>query len=115
MIAPLAGKDLVTVCFLPRGPELTALDGNEHLERVSWRKEQEPSENRDIRQVFVMTGAAPSTQWLNGCIALDTQGFIKTGTDLSRCDVRAGNIKRVVSAFGEGSIAISFVHQSLLE
>ena len=87
-----------------------------------------------------MTGAAPNTQWLGGCIALDSKGFIKTGHDLSPADlaamgwpltrepylletsrpgvfavgdVRAGNIKRVASAVGEGSIAIAFVHQIL--
>jgi len=122
--------------------ELTALEGNDHLERVQWRKDHEPSETHDIRHVFVMTGAAPSTQWLNGCLAMDARGFIKTGTDLSReelsaakwplarqpylletsrpgvfavGDVRAGNIKRVASAVGEGSIAVSFVHQALQE
>src|SRR2546423_6999241 len=63
--------------------EITALEGNGHLERVYWRKEQEPAEWRDIRHVFVMTGAAPSTQWLSGCVALDAQGFVKTGADLS--------------------------------
>jgi thioredoxin reductase (NADPH) len=89
-----------------------------------------------------MTGAEPSTQWLNGCIALDARGFIKTGPDLSPedlreakwpltrqphlletsrpgvfavGDVRAGNVKRVASAVGEGSIAVSFVHQALQE
>ncbi|MDQ6771130.1 MAG: FAD-dependent oxidoreductase [Gemmatimonadota bacterium] len=118
--------------------ELTVLEGNGHLERVRWQTDREPSESRDIRHVFVMTGAAPSTQWLNGCLTLDARGFIKTGPDLSReelstakwpltrpphlletsrpgvfavGDVRAGNIKRVASAVGEGSIAISFVHQ----
>jgi thioredoxin reductase (NADPH) len=122
--------------------EITALEGNGHLERVRWRKDSEPSESHDIRHVFVMTGAAPSTQWLNGCVTLDARGFIKTGSDLSQedlsaakwplarqphlletsrpgvfavGDVRAGNIKRVASAVGEGSIAISFVHQALLE
>lgn len=122
--------------------EITALEGNEHLERVKWRTNQEPSESHDIRHVFVMTGAAPSTQWLNGCLTLDARGFIKTGPDLSReelnaarwplsrpphlletsrpgvfavGDVRAGNIKRVASAVGEGSIAVSFVHQVLQE
>jgi thioredoxin reductase (NADPH) len=122
--------------------ELTALEGNEHLERVKWRTNQEPSESHDIRHVFVMTGAAPSTQWLSGCLTLDARGFIKTGPDLSRDelkvaqwplsrpphlletsrpgvfavgDVRAGNIKRVASAVGEGSIAVSFVHQVLQE
>jgi len=122
--------------------ELTALEGNGQLERVRWRKDSEPEETHDIQHVFVMTGAAPSTQWLSGCLTLDERGFIKTGADLSRDeltaakwplarapnlletsrpgvfavgDVRAGNIKRVASAVGEGSIAISFVHQALQE
>jgi len=122
--------------------EITALEGNGHLERVQWRTDHSPAETHDIQHVFVMTGAAPSTNWLNGCVALDSQGFIKTGPDLSRDDlsaakwplaraphlletsrpgvfavgdVRAGNIKRVASAVGEGSIAISFVHQALQE
>ena len=99
-------------------------------------------ETHDIRHVFVMTGAVPNTQWLDGCVALDAKGFIKTGPDLiprrlgSRAlaarrpphlletslpgvfavgDVRGGNIKRVASAVGEGSIAVSFVHQVLSE
>ena len=122
--------------------ELTALGGNGHLERVRWRKDHEQEESRDIRHVFVMTGARPSTQWLAGCVALDERGFIKTGSELSPDDlraaswplarqphlletsrpgvfavgdVRAGNIKRVASAVGEGSIAVSFVHQALQE
>jgi thioredoxin reductase (NADPH) len=122
--------------------EITALEGNEHLERVQWRTDHSPAETHDIQHVFVMTGAAPSTYWLSGCVTLDSQGFIKTGPDLTRDelsaakwplaraphlletsrpgvfavgDVRAGNIKRVASAVGEGSIAISFVHQALLD
>ena len=96
----------------------------------------------DIRHVFVMTGADPCTAWLGGCIALDDKGLIKTGPDLSHDDlgaaawpltrsphlletslpgvfavgdVRSGNIKRVASAVGEGSIAVSFVHRALHE
>ena len=92
--------------------------------------------------VFLMTGAEANTGWLNGCVALDSKGFIKTGVDLSKDDlgaarwplerqpylfetsvpgvfavgdVRCGNIKRVASAVGEGSIAISFVHRVLAE
>jgi thioredoxin reductase (NADPH) len=123
--------------------EISALDGNDHLERVRWREaETGIIETHDIRHVFVMTGAVPSTQWLSGCVALDAKGFIKTGLDLSPedlaraqwpliraphlletslpgvfavGDVRGGNIKRVASAVGEGSIAISFVHQALSE
>src|SRR4051812_8322425 len=122
--------------------EIVGLEGNGHLERVSWRTGEEPIESRDIRHVFVMTGAEPSTSWLDGCVTLDERGFIKTGSDLSPeelraakwplarpphllgtsrpgifavGDVRAGNIKRVASAVGEGSIAVSFVHQALQE
>jgi thioredoxin reductase (NADPH) len=122
--------------------EITALEGNGHLEQVQWRTDGGSSETRDIKHVFVMTGAAPTTQWLGGCVTLDARGFIKTGPDLSPDDlraahwplerpphlletsrpgvfavgdVRAGNIKRVASAVGEGSIAVSFVHQALQE
>ena len=123
--------------------EVTALEGSQHLERVRLRNNKtETVETPDIRHVFVMTGAIPNTRWLDGCVALDARGFIKTGPDLSPDDlaashwplaraphlletslpgvfavgdVRAGNIKRVASAVGEGSIAISFVHRVLNE
>jgi thioredoxin reductase (NADPH) len=123
--------------------EIVALEGSSHLERVRWRNDQTGKiETQDIRHVFVMTGAVPSTDWLVGCVALDAKGFIKTGPDLSQDDlaaagwplarpphlletslpgvfavgdVRGGNTKRVASAVGEGSIAISFVHQVLSE
>jgi len=122
---------------------ITALEGGDHLERVRWRDNQTgTSETHAIRHVFAMTGAVPNTGWLAGCVALDAQGFIKTGVDLSPealaaarwplaraphlletslpgvfavGDVRGGNIKRVASAVGEGSIAVAFVHQVLHE
>lgn len=123
--------------------ELTALEGGDHLERVRWRNNKTGNiETHDIRHVFVMTGAVPNIRWLDGCVALDGKGFIKTGPNLSPedlaaarwplarapylletslpgvfavGDVRGGNIKRVASAVGEGSIAIAFVHQVLHE
>lgn len=123
--------------------EIVALEGGRHVERMRWRDNQTGGiETRDIRHVFVMTGAVPCTQWLNGCVTLDARGFIKTGPDLSRedlaaahwplaraphlletslpgvfavGDVRGGNIKRVASAVGEGSIAVALVHQVLRE
>ena len=121
----------------------SALEGSNHLERVRWRDLQAGNiETHDIRHIFLMTGAVPGTKWVEGCVALDVKGFIKTGPDLSPedlaaahwplaraphlletslpgvfavGDVRGGNIKRVASAVGEGSIAISFVHQALRE
>ena len=123
--------------------EIVALEGNDHLETVRWRNHRTGDiETHNIRHVFLMTGAVPSTKWLDGCVALDANGFIKTGSDLSQedlaaahwplarapylletslpgvfavGDVRGGNIKRVASAVGEGSIAISFVHRVLRE
>jgi thioredoxin reductase (NADPH) len=123
--------------------EITALEGGDQLERVRWRDRKTGTvETHDMRHVFVMTGAIPNTAWLGGCLALDANGFIKTGPDLSKedlmaarwpllrnphlletslpgvfavGDVRGGNVKRVASAVGEGSIAIAFVHQVLNE
>jgi thioredoxin reductase (NADPH) len=123
--------------------EIVALEGGDHLESVRWRNSQtRKTEEHKINHVFVMTGAAPNTHWLDGCVALDAKGFIKTGPDLSPenlsaahwplarppylletslpgvlavGDVRGGSIKRVASAVGEGSIAISFVHKVLQE
>jgi thioredoxin reductase (NADPH) len=121
--------------------ELVAMEGQAHLDRVQWRDSRTGViETHDIRHVFMMTGAVPNTGWLDGCVALDDRGFIKTGPDLSHedlrtagwplarppylletsrpgvfavGDVRGGNIKRVASAVGEGSIAVAFVHQVL--
>jgi thioredoxin reductase (NADPH) len=123
--------------------ELTLLEGSNHLERVTWRDNPSGStETHDIRHVFIMAGALPNTHWLDGCLALDAKGFIKTGPDLSDDDlasakwplnraphlletslpgvfavgdVRAGSLKRVASAVGEGSIAVAFIHQVLHE
>jgi thioredoxin reductase (NADPH) len=123
--------------------EVVSLEGGDHLESVRWRNsETGQTEEHTIRHVFLMTGARPNTLWLDGCVVLDTKGFIKTGPvlspeDLSAAhwplarrpylletslpgafavgDVRGGSIKRVASAVGEGSIAISFVHQVLQE
>ncbi len=64
--------------------EIVALKGGDHLESVKWRNSETGEvDEHNIRHVFVMTGAAPNTRWLDGCIALDAKGFIKTGPDLS--------------------------------
>jgi thioredoxin reductase (NADPH) len=123
--------------------EIVALEGSGHLERVHFRDNRTGSvETHNIKHVFLMMGAVPNTGWLDGCVALDQKGFIKTGADLSSedlaraqwplarapylletslpgvfavGDVRAGNLKRVASAVGEGSIAVAQVHQALHE
>ena len=123
--------------------EVVVLEGNDHLERVTWRNNQTgQTEPRHIAHLFSMTGAVPNSGWLGGCVACDQRGFIKTGLDLTTedlakarwpvkrppylletslpgvfavGDIRGGNVKRVASAVGEGSIAVSFVHQVLAE
>jgi len=91
---------------------------------------------RDIRHLFLMTGADPNTAWLQGCLALDRKQFIKTGADIvadwplrrnpylletslpgvfAVGDIRSGSVKRVASAVGEGSMAVQFVHRVLAE
>ena len=119
--------------------EIVAVDGRDHLEFVRWHnKKTGQTEEHKIRHIFVMTGADPNTSWLDGCVALDDKGFIKTGIDLSPDnlsaagwrptrqpylletslpgvfavgDVRGGSVKRVASAVGEGS----FIHKALQE
>src|SRR5260221_1718437 len=121
--------------------QVVAVEGDDHLERVHCLNGATDTESvESIRHLFVMTGALPATKWLEGCLALDDRGFVKSGPDLTRedldtarwpltrpphlletsrpgvfavGDVRGGNIKRVASAGGEGSIAVAFVHQVL--
>jgi thioredoxin reductase (NADPH) len=124
--------------------EITAMEGNGRLERVRWRTSGAQGETSDceIGHVFLMTGAVPNTTWLKGWVALDDKGFVRTGTDLSAedlaatkwplsraphlletsrpgifavGDVRAGSVKRVAAAVGEGSAAVQFVHRALQE
>jgi len=125
--------------------EIVALEGNGHLERVVWQdKKTGATSSRAIPHVFVMTGASPRTEWLRGCVAMDEKGFILTGRDLDTSsapngnpqwpltrppqmlettlpgvfavgDARAGNVKRVASAVGEGAISVHMVHRALAE
>jgi thioredoxin reductase (NADPH) len=125
------------------GCQVVALEGGKHLERIHCLNGGTGAVDVEtIRHLFVMTGAVPATKWLDHCVALDDHGFVKTGPDLTPedldaaqwpltrppylletslpgvfavGDVRGGNIKRVASAVGEGSIAVAFVHQVLRE
>ncbi len=121
--------------------EVTALEGDGWLERVAWRGPDGATEVRPIRHLFLMTGAEPNTAWLRGCVALDDKGFVRTGPDLTADDLtgrwvhprtpflletnrhgvfavgdaRSGNVKRVASAVGEGSVCVQLVHRALSE
>ena len=91
----------------------------------------------DVDACFVFIGAMPRTDWLDGVLARDERGFILAGTDAQTADwplkrdpylletsvpgvfvagdVRSRSIKRVASAVGEGSMAVSLVHQYLVD
>jgi thioredoxin reductase (NADPH) len=103
--------------------EVTSLEGGEHLESVTIRNAAS-GQSRKVatRALFIMVGAAPNTEWLSGLVKLDDKGFVITGLGrpgspfATSCpgifavgDVRAGSVKRVASAVGEGSVVISRV------
>ena len=106
--------------------EVNQLHGDERLERLTIRnRETGETHEIDTRALFIMIGAAPNTNWLDGQIALDAKGFILTGRDAGDeldgfatslpgvyavGDIRAGSVKRVASAVGEGSVVVSAVH-----
>ncbi len=123
--------------------EIAGLEGSGNLERVTWKnKDTGEVSGHDVPHLFVMAGASPRTEWLRGCLAMDDKGFILTGRDQEGAlddsprwplgrppqmletslpgvfavgDVRAGNVKRVASAVGEGAISIHLVHRALAE
>ena len=71
---------------------ITAFEGTDRLRQVTWQNSKPRNvETHEIRHVFVMTGATPNTEWLHGCVALDSHGFIKTGSDLSHDDLAAAH------------------------
>lgn len=108
--------------------EVVALHGRDHLEALTIRDCKTGQERKiATRALFIMVGAAPNTDWLAGLVDLDAKGFIKTGADAGGSssyatsqpgifavgDIRSGSVKRVASAVGEGSVAVSKVWEYL--
>ena len=140
LIRRIEGNERIT---LRTETEVIDLDGKQHLESITWRHSPSgETTTRAIRHLFIMTGAEPSTEWLESCLLCDEQGFIKTGSDLTRDeldsagwplaraphtletslpgifavgDVRSGSMKRVASAVGEGATAVALVHKVIRE
>jgi thioredoxin reductase (NADPH) len=134
LVDRLEGLENVTIRLRS---QVTGLDGDGHLAAV---RVTGPDGERTIAttSLFLFIGAEANTTWLRGCVELDRKGFVLTGTllppgtaELDRWraagrrpflletslpgvfaagDVRSGSVKRVSSAVGEGSMAVTFVH-----
>jgi thioredoxin reductase (NADPH) len=114
--------------------ELTALEGDAHLERVRYRGAGGIEGSMTARHLFVFVGAEPNTHWLKTCgVSLDGKGFVLTDIDIPEAstrplpfqtsvkgvfaigDVRSGSTKRVASAVGEGAGVVAQIHRFLAE
>src|SRR3954452_1080546 len=124
-IAGLPNVEVVT------GAEVSGLEGSDGiLEAIRWRRRGSEEEvRRSIRHLFLFIGAEPNTNWLSGSgVALDAKGFVLTGAKASSDrrhletsrkgvfaigDVRAGSVKRVAAAVGEGAQVVATLHAFL--
>jgi thioredoxin reductase (NADPH) len=118
------------------GATATAAEGDGGRLRALRVRDRDGTESvLDADACFVFIGASPRTDWLDGVVARDERGFILAGPDVKAAgwslprepylletsvpgifvagDVRARSIKRVASAVGEGSMAVSLIHQYL--
>jgi thioredoxin reductase (NADPH) len=109
--------------------EIVGLRGERQagVESVTWRhRDTKKEETRPIRNVFMFLGADPTTGWLKDCeVAVDDKGFVKTGDGAGSPletsvpgvfaigDVRAGSVKRVGGAIGEGAAVVAQIHAFL--
>jgi thioredoxin reductase (NADPH) len=111
--------------------QISGLEGaNGMLQAVRWRNGSSDEEvQRDIHHLFLFIGAAPNTGWLAGSgVTLDPKGFVLTGSDVGASqqkletsrpgvfaigDVRAGSVKRVAAAVGEGAEVVAALHRHL--
>lgn len=140
LISEIEQAPNIAVCF---GVEVVDGNGSEHLEALVLRNRATgATETVAASALFVMIGTKPKTNWLDGSVERDEQGFILTGRDLVRGgqmppdwplerpphlletsipgvfaagDVRSRSVKRVASAIGEGATAIQLVHECLSE
>ncbi len=128
LVDRIAALRNVEVCLQT---EVYAVEGTGGiLEAVGWRHVPSGTETRrPIRHLFLFIGAEPNTPWLSQSdVALDAKGFVRTGNDLEHGylplqtsregifaigDVRAGSVKRVAAAVGEGAQVIAAIHGAL--
>ncbi|HEX3316906.1 MAG TPA: FAD-dependent oxidoreductase [Solirubrobacteraceae bacterium] len=117
--------------------EAVGAEGNGRLQALRVRDGDGAESSVDADACFVFIGASPRTDWLAGVVTRDERGFILAGPDVPgdkwplkrepyvletsvpgvfvAGDVRARSVKRVASAVGEGSMAVSLIHQYLTD
>jgi thioredoxin reductase (NADPH) len=133
LVDRIEGNENVTI---HRGATIKKLEGDGHLSAVELRGGD--VDRIETKSLFLFIGANPNTGWLDGCVDLDANKFVLTGTGLPASsleserwqsagrapflletslpgvfaagDVRFGSAKRVSAAVGEGAMAVSFVH-----
>lgn len=138
LIDQIAATENIQVCT---GCSVVEVKGNENLEAITIANSNTGTKDTvPAKSLFIFIGASPATDWLDGAVERDAQGFILTGSDLIRDskrpkgwnldrdpflletnvpgifaagDVRFGSVKRVASGVGEGAIAVQFVHRYL--
>jgi thioredoxin reductase (NADPH) len=142
LIQRISGNPSIELLY---NSELADLEGEGDLEKVTWiNKQTGLARSAQIHHLFIMAAASPNSNWLAGSVALDEKGFLLTGGDLPAAtdpdrnppwplsrpplmlesslpgvfavgDVRAGSVKRVAAAVGEGATSVSLVHRALAE
>jgi thioredoxin reductase (NADPH) len=138
LVDRIQGLENVTIHL---NTEVTGLEGDGHLGAVHATGADGKQHTFETTSLFLFIGADANTDWLSGCVELDRTGFVLTGTALppgtaelerwraagrtplpletslpgvfAAGDVRSGSAKRVASAVGEGSMAVSFVHEHI--
>ncbi len=140
LINQISATPNITVCTYS---SVVETHGSDHLEALTIENVKTGEREKvAATSLFIFIGAMPYTDWLDGVVERDVQGFIPTGPDLMHDksrprnwtlkrdpflletnipgifvagDVRFGSVKRVASAVGEGSIAVQFIHRYLSE
>ncbi len=121
------------------GTRLIACEGTDHLQRIAWCGPDGELVTEDAEYLFTFIGARPRTDWLDGVVARDRDGFLLTGPDLPpqiagwdlprspfyletsvpgvfvAGDVRAGSVKRLTSSVGEGAMVAALIQRYLTE
>jgi thioredoxin reductase (NADPH) len=137
LIEEIRERPNISVCL---GSQAAEAHGEDRLEAVTIQTAQGERQTVSASALFIFIGAMPRTDWLEGIVERDRQGFVLAGPELIRDgrrpkgwtadrdpflletsvpgifvagDVRRGSIKRIASGVGEGSIAVQFIHQYL--